>query len=103
MTKYTNTGLGKNWTLSCHQAITDELEPPLRALEKELHIPSDPEETKESIFRELWNIYIKTMESFLGVFDEEEEKLATNVNIAIADPIKTAGIRTSARRYLERY
>ena len=87
----------------CHQAIKDELGPPLRALGKELIIPSDPEETKESIFRELWNIYIKTMESFLEAFDEEEERFATNVNIAIADLIKTASIRTAARRYLERY
>ena len=43
------------------------------------------------------------MESFLETFDEEEERFATNVNTDIADLIKTAAIRTSARRYLNRY
>ena len=59
--------------------------------------------TKESIFRDLWNIYIKELESFLGIFDEEDEKLAMNVNIAITDLKKTAGNRTSAKRCLKRY
>ena len=89
--------------LNCHQVITNELGPALRILGIDLRIPTDLTATKESIFRDMWNTYIKGLESFLTIFEEDDDKLAKNVNIAINDLIRTAHNRTAARRCLERY
>ena len=43
------------------------------------------------------------MESFLNTFDEEEERFATIVNMAITDLVENAAVRTSARSLLDRY
>ena len=88
---------------TCHQVIANKLGPALRILGINLHLPTDLTATKESIFRDMWNTYIKGLESFLNIYDEDDDKLAKNVNIAINDLIRTAHNRMGTKRCLKRY
>ena len=64
---------------------------------------TNTEETKESIFRGIWHTLIKTMESFLDQFNEDEGRLSKIVNNALIDLTQNATLGTSARSYLERF
>ena len=87
----------------CHQVIVDELGPALRTLGINLHIPTDSTATKETIFRDMWHNYNEGLDAFLNIYEEDDDRLAKVVNIAIKELISTAHNRTAARRNLERY
>ena len=81
----------------------DELGPALRTLGINLHIPTDSTATKETIFRGMWHNYIEGLDAFLNIYDEDDDKLAKVVNIAINELISNAHNRTAARQNFERY
>ena len=86
----------------CHQKYIGDMGPLLRALGKELKIPSDEKETKESIFREIWLTLMKMMESFLEQFLEDDKRFDQIINGAFTDLVQNATARTSAKNHLQR-
>ena len=60
----------------CYQVILDRLGPALRTLGLNLQIPTNSTSAKETIFRNIWHSYNEGLNTFLEMYDDNDDRLA---------------------------